>query len=116
VIIAVQLLFTLALTYIISALNVLFRDLQHIVANLLTLWFFATPVVYMASKVTGSFRLFTVTLNPMAILVMDYQSILYDHQLPDPLPLMGLAAFSVVLMWLAATLFESRREEFAELI
>ncbi len=36
-ILALQIFFTLALSYMISALNVVFRDLQHIVANLLTL-------------------------------------------------------------------------------
>ena len=41
-----QLCFTLAAVYFISALNVKFRDLQHIVTNLLMLWFFLTPVLY----------------------------------------------------------------------
>ncbi len=38
--VCLQTLFTLAVTYLLSALNVAFRDLQHIVANLLQLLFF----------------------------------------------------------------------------
>ena len=41
-----QLCFTLALGYLVSALNVTFRDLQHIVGNVLTFWFFVTPIIY----------------------------------------------------------------------
>lgn len=51
VVVLIQLTFTLALTYILAAINVTFRDLQHIVSNLLTLWFFATPVLYPLSTI-----------------------------------------------------------------
>jgi lipopolysaccharide transport system permease protein len=115
-VVAVQLLFTLALAYIISALNVFFRDLQHIIGNFLTLWFFVTPVLYMPTTIPERFRALAIWLNPMAILVTSYQAILYEHRWPDPAPLGALAAFAGLLMWGASEVFERRREEFAELI
>ena len=54
--IALQTLFTLAVTYLLSALNVAFRDLQHIVNNLLQLAFFVTPVLYPVSDAPGKFQ------------------------------------------------------------
>ena len=42
----VQLVFTSALALILSALAVHFRDIKDILSNLLTLWFFATPIIY----------------------------------------------------------------------
>ena len=39
----VQTLFTLAVVYVLSALNVTFRDLQHIVANVMQMAFFLIP-------------------------------------------------------------------------
>src|ERR1700694_5248180 len=42
----VQLVFTAALALIVSALAVHFRDIRDILANVLTLWFFATPIIY----------------------------------------------------------------------
>ena len=50
----VQLVFTLGVTFVVSALNVRFRDLQHIVANVLTLWFFVTPVLYIPERGAGA--------------------------------------------------------------
>src|SRR5258708_39463981 len=42
----VQLLFTSALAVMLSALAVHFRDVKDILSNALTLWFFATPIIY----------------------------------------------------------------------
>ena len=44
--VAVQFLFTLACALILSALTVHFRDIRDILSNVLTLWFFATPIIY----------------------------------------------------------------------
>jgi lipopolysaccharide transport system permease protein len=116
-VVLIQLVFTLGLVYIVSAVNVTFRDLQHIVQNLLTLGFFATPVLYQVNTIADpNMRALVTLINPMAILITSYQAIFYEHRLPDMLPLLGLAVGSLVLLWAAAQLFEARREEFAESI
>jgi lipopolysaccharide transport system permease protein len=115
-ILVLQILFTLALSYMISALNVAFRDLQHIVGNLVTLWFFVTPVLYPTSTIPDAFRKVLVLSNPMAILITSYQAIFYYHQLPRIYPLALVTAVSLALLWVSALIFERRREEFAELV
>jgi lipopolysaccharide transport system permease protein len=116
VVVLTQLCFTLAVVYVVSALNVTFRDLQHIITNLMMLWFFITPVLYRVSTIPEEHRVLMMLANPMAILMSSYQAIFYEHRLPDALPLLGLLGVSVVLLWGASQLFESRREEFAESI
>ena len=49
----VQLVFTLGLALFVSALTVHFRDIQNILAHLLHLWFFASPVLYYYGAMTG---------------------------------------------------------------
>ncbi|MCP3145243.1 ABC transporter permease [Pyxidicoccus xibeiensis] len=113
----IQLTFTLALTYILAAINVTFRDLQHIVNNLLTMWFFATPVLYQLTTFQDEkVRSLIMLFNPMASLITSYQAIFYEHRLPDAGPLLALGAFSAALLWGASMIFEARREEFAESI
>jgi lipopolysaccharide transport system permease protein len=116
VVVLTQLCFTLAVVYVVAALNVTFRDLQHIITNLMMLWFFITPVLYRVSTIPEKYRLVMLLANPMAILMTSYQAMFYEHRLPDALPLLGLLGASVVLLWGASQLFESRREEFAESI
>ena len=46
VVVLVQLVLTLGLALIVSALTVHFRDIKDILSNLVTFWFFATPIIY----------------------------------------------------------------------
>ncbi len=112
----VQLILTLSITYLLSALNVTFRDLQHIVASLMMLAFFLTPVLYPLSSIPEEFRTWVLVLNPMAALVSGYHAIFYEQQLPDLQALGIVLTLSLALLWVAATIFESRREDFAEAI
>ena len=45
-VVLVQLVLTLGFALILSALTVHFRDIRDILSNLLTFWFFATPIIY----------------------------------------------------------------------
>ena len=45
-----QLVLTLGLALLVSALTVHFRDVRDLLPNLLTLWFFATPIIYPLSQ------------------------------------------------------------------
>jgi len=116
VVAGVQLIFTLAITYLLSALNVTFRDLQYIVSNVVMLGFFLTPVLYPASLIPEEFRAWVLILNPMASLTGAYQAIFFEHQNPDLVGLSVVLALSLGLLWIAASIFERRREEFAEAI
>lgn len=119
----VQTFFTLAITYLLAALNVAFRDLQHIVGNLVQMAFFLTPVLW-DLKVAPAIGTLTkeesqqllLTFNPMASVVASYRDIFYEQRLPSWQPLLSVAALSLVLMWISTNVFERRREEFAELV
>ena len=116
-----QTVFTAALLFIVSALNVAFRDLQHIVNNILTLVFFATPIIYTPQMIEHSsvatwIKDLLIYGNPMAVLTIAYQRIFYDHRWPDFTQLGAVVAVSVALLWIASLVFDQRREEFAELI
>lgn len=115
-VVVVQTVFTLALVYAVSAINVNFRDLQHIVANLMTMMFFLTPILWTVEGKPDWVQKWVPILNPMATLVMAYRDIFYTHRVPDLAALGALCAVSVALLWLTTMLFESRREEFAELV
>jgi ABC-type polysaccharide/polyol phosphate export permease len=77
VIVAVQLLFTAALGLLLSALAVHFRDVRDLVQNLLTFWFFATPIIYWyGEEQFADYKLY-FDLNPFSHLAISYQEILF---------------------------------------
>ena len=72
----IQLRADAGLALLVSALTVHFRDIRDLLANLLTLWFFATPIIYPLSQAPERVRrLFN--LNPFTHLAIAYQEILF---------------------------------------
>jgi lipopolysaccharide transport system permease protein len=108
VLIAIQYVFTLALALALGLASVRFRDLQHLLANLLTLWFFVTPVLYPPAFVPEAFRPL-LWLNPMARLMAAYQDAIYHARVPAVSDLAQLAAMAVVLAALAFALCDRLR-------
>ena len=50
----VQLILTMGFAFLLSALTVHFRDIRDILGNLMTFWFFATPIIYSYIKPDGT--------------------------------------------------------------
>jgi ABC-type polysaccharide/polyol phosphate export permease len=118
VVVLVQLLFTSALALIVSALAVHFRDVRDILANLLTLWFFATPIIYpwFQPSVQRFHLLFDI--NPFTHLAVTYQEILFFNAGPVGhwKWLLALGAGSVLLFMAGYWLFDRLRDSFAEAV
>jgi ABC-type polysaccharide/polyol phosphate export permease len=109
-----QLILTIALALIVSALTVHFRDLKDLLANLLTFWFFATPIIYPMTMAPGIGRTL-LNLNPFTHLAISYQEILfYDGPYGHWRWLIALMIGSVVLFLLGYFLFDRLRDSFAE--
>ena len=110
----VQLLFTTALGLLLAALTVHFRDLRDILANLLTLWFFATPIIYYIREAPGLAK-WVLDLNPMTHLIVSYQEILFFR---GPIGhwkwLLALGGMSLVLFVVGYWVFDRLRDSFAE--
>ena len=97
----------------LATLNVFLRDIQHILANLLTLWFFLTPILYPLSQVPGPFKKF-VLLNPAALFTLGYQDIFFYRRSPDPWHLIPSLILSIFMLGLGIVLFEHYKETLAE--
>ncbi|HEY6548029.1 MAG TPA: ABC transporter permease [Vicinamibacteria bacterium] len=111
--ILVQLVFTLGLALVVSALTVHFRDVQSILGHLVHLWFFATPVLYLYGETGGLLRV-CLRLNPMSHVVVSVQQMLFDGHF-DHWKGLGLAALvSVVVFAFGALFFDRLRDTLAE--
>ena len=109
-----QLLLTLSLALIVSSLTVHFRDLKDLLANLLTFWFFATPIIYPMTMVPGLGKRM-LDLNPFTHLAVSYQEILfYDGSFGHWKWLLALLGGSVLLFLFGYFVFDRLRDSFAE--
>lgn len=106
-------LFLIGCVLALSALNVFYRDVQHLLGNFLTLIFFLCPVVYPRSNIPERVR-FWFELNPFALLTEMYQMVLLEDVVPDPKQLIYLAAFSCAVLAIGVAIHQNYREQFAE--
>ena len=108
---ATLLVFTLALTFWLAALNVRYRDIQHLLNVALLVWFWMTPIVYSAfqvQEVLARRKILGVSLwglyqaNPLASIAMGFQRALYAVVRPvgSEQPILP----GVSLAWLAGVL------------
>ena len=113
-VVVVQFVLTLGLAMVLSALTVHFRDIKDLLANLLTLWFFATPIIYPMSAVPAGGKIF-YDLNPFSHLAISYQEIFfYDGPFGHWKWLLALGVAGSALFVLGYWLFDRLRDSFAE--
>ncbi|HEY8018859.1 MAG TPA: ABC transporter permease [Actinomycetota bacterium] len=113
------LVFTVALVFWVSALNVRYRDVGHLLNLGLLVWFWMTPIVYQAGLVQSYFTnrgtpgLWNLyLLNPLTPIVLGFQRALYGSPVQDDvqvLPNVSVAwnagVLGIVLVASAALLF-----------
>ncbi len=114
VIVLVQLILSTGLAFFLSALTVHFRDLKDLLGNLLTLWFFATPIIYSVEMAPADMR-WWLNINPMTHLMRSYQEVLFfDGPFGHQRWLLVLGAGSTVVFLAGYFVFDRLRDSFAE--
>ncbi len=117
VIVLIQLIFTTGLGLLLAALTVHFRDVRDLVANLLTFWFFATPIIYSYRFATVERYRSLFELNPFYHLAVAYQEILF---FPGPFnrarSVLFVGALSVAVFLIGYWVFDRLRDSFAEAV
>jgi ABC-type polysaccharide/polyol phosphate export permease len=113
VVLLVQILFTAGVTLLLSMGNLFYRDVKYVLEILISLWMFATSVVYPVDRIGG--RLGSLlALNPMTPIIDAYRAILLHGTLPAAGPFAYAAAVSVVLLIVSWLAFHRAEFRFAE--
>lgn len=113
VILLLQALLTLGICYLLSALQVRFRDAEHLTSIVMMLGFYVTPVFYRPIPRGADFD-FLTTYNPVAWLLTCYRDIIVAHRWPDTPLLAQLAAVSVAVFAIGIIVFRRSSRRFDE--
>lgn len=109
----IQFIWTYGIALILSSLAVQFRDILHMLPNLLMVWFFLTPIFYPVTTVPKQYRVL-VDFNPIAHLMKAYQDVFFYNQMPSGYGLAVFAVLSCLLLFIGSSFFEARKDLFAE--
>jgi lipopolysaccharide transport system permease protein len=100
-----------------SALTAHFKDVRDLLANLFTLLFFVTPVLYSLDSLAGRPAFWwLVRLNPFTPFTLAYQQTLFFGRVPDATLWVQMAIVSTLAWVLGAGLFERLRESLVEAV
>ena len=104
---------SLGLLFVLSAINVYVRDIEYLVAFLLNLLFYATPILYTASMFPSKVR-WILYLNPMSSIVDAYRSIFYYKVMPNLTSLALVGILSFIILIIGYIIFRKLEKGFAE--
>lgn len=122
----VQFVFTLALAFVVSAINVFYRDVGNISRHALRLWFYLSPALYGPEAldrlgeneaVVGQL----MRLNPFFTIFEAYRSVIYGTatggpRMPDWVALGAVLGASVLFLALATIFFKRLEPSFAKVL
>jgi ABC-type polysaccharide/polyol phosphate export permease len=115
VILVVQIAFTIGIALLLSMANLFYRDVKYLFSVVITVWMFATSVVYPIDRVGG--RLATLlSLNPMTPIIDGYRDVLLHGTLPTSGPFTAAAVISFFILGSGMIAFHRLEVAFAERI
>lgn len=114
VIIAVQAIFTAALALFLAMANLFYRDVKYIFEVGISIWMFATSVLYPLDSVGGTAGLL-LRLNPMTHIIDAYRAVLLHAEMPA-LAFFVTAIVALALLLVSWLTFHRSEFEFAERI
>jgi lipopolysaccharide transport system permease protein len=101
-------LWLVGVNWILSMLNVAFRDLQNLITVILMILLVASPFAYTVSQVPPAVRLI-VYLNPFAYFVIAYQHLIMLGRLPDAWQSVVLVVMSIGTFALGSWFFSKAK-------
>lgn len=79
ILLIIQFVITLGASLAVSVINVYFMDFQFIVAFLLTMLFWLTPIVYQFDIVPETYRFWFMYLNPLTSLISSWRELFMSN-------------------------------------
>jgi lipopolysaccharide transport system permease protein len=100
---------------IISSLTTKYRDLTHLVAFGVSLWMYATPIIYPLSEIPEKYKLF-VLANPMTPIVETFKVALLGVGEVNYMQLLYSFGFTVVVLFIGVLIFNKVEKSFMDTV
>lgn len=113
VILLVQVAFTAGCALLLALGNLFYRDIKYLFEIVLTVWMFATSVVYPVAQVGGRAGAI-LAYNPMTPIIEGYRSVLLRGELPPAGPFLITTLVSFFVLTAGWLIFHRAEITFAE--
>jgi lipopolysaccharide transport system permease protein len=113
VVFAVQTILTMGLGLILAMANLFYRDIKYLFEMAITIWMFASSVLYPVSSVPGWAGV-ALRANPMTQIIDAYRTILFRNDFPSSPEFLFATVVACVTFGLGWLTFHRAEFEFAE--
>lgn len=113
VILLIEFLFALGLSLAFSALQVKFRDVEHIVGVVIFCWFYVTPIVF-PMGVFPEAMANLIYLNPMVGIIEAFRNVFLYAIPPDFGTLLYSVTIAIITLFIGYFVFKKYEKTFAE--
>lgn len=113
VVMIIEYILALGITFLTSALTVYFRDLEHILGIVSMAWMYMTPILYDVTSVPEQL-LPVFNLNPMTSIIVAYRDILYYGRAPQLGTLWNALILGIIVMVIGEITFAILQRHFVE--
>ena len=103
-------LFSLGVSYGLSAAYVFFGDIKHLYSVALTLWMYCSALFYPADQLSGAIR-WVVEANPLYLFIRCLRGAVLEQRFPSPWAMLAMAAWGAGMCALGALVFRALREK-----
>jgi lipopolysaccharide transport system permease protein len=103
---------------IVSSLTTKYRDLRQLVGFGVSLWMYATPIVYPLSQLTERFPQYAwlMILNPVSAPVEASRAMLYGVAWPSPSMMLASLGMTIALLFAGLLLFNRNERTFVDVV
>jgi len=115
VVLLVQITFTAGVALFLAMANLFYRDVKYLFEVVVTLWMFASSVLYPLDSVSGAAGV-VLSLNPMTPILDAYRDVILFGRLPPMGEFAALATASLAVLMVAWVIFHRSEYQFAEFI
>ena len=113
IIIIIQYILLLGIVFITSAIDVYVRDAEYIIAFLVSMLFYGTPILYSSDLFPAKFS-WLLNLNPLTTIINSYRDIFYYQTMPNLKALGIVFVVSCLILVLGYMVFNKLKKGFAE--
>lgn len=108
--------FLLGLGFLLAALTVHFRDVRDVLATVLSLWFFATPILYALPEVKTGALVRLLSLNPVGPLFAAWHDALFYGRWVPWATWLVITAMSLGVFVVGYAFFDRLRDSYPEAV
>ncbi len=104
-------LLTLGGTFFFAAANVFYRDVAHILQNLLNVLFYITPIIYSVTMIPSKYQ-WLFRLNPLGYIFNGFRLSVYWGKLPSVASVIACFVCAFISLGIGYWLFRKHQDEF----